>query len=139
MASSATSVAAAGGDPASTSEWPFRYLVAECITRSAPSCSGRQPIGVAIVLSTAILTPGRPGGGRQPGQVGHGRTSGFEIVSAKQQAGAVERALDRRLVGEVDEPRLRPPPAQQRERLAVQLLGGHHHRPRRRQQLQTPR
>ena len=33
--------------------WPFRYLVAECMTRSAPSVSGRVRTGVAAVLSIA--------------------------------------------------------------------------------------
>ena len=28
--------------PATTSEWPLRYLVAECMTMSAPSASGRR-------------------------------------------------------------------------------------------------
>ena len=31
--------------PAMTSLWPFRYLVAECMTRSAPSASGRVSTG----------------------------------------------------------------------------------------------
>ena len=32
--------------------WPFRYLVVECSTMSAPSSSGRWKNGVAKVLST---------------------------------------------------------------------------------------
>ena len=43
--------------PATTSEWPFRYLVAECITTSAPSASGRVKTGVAQVESTASRAP----------------------------------------------------------------------------------
>ena len=43
--------------PATTSLWPFRYLVAECITRSAPSAIGRVSTGVATVLSTASRAP----------------------------------------------------------------------------------
>ena len=39
--------------PAITSECPFRYLVAACITMSAPSSSGRDRTGVATVESTA--------------------------------------------------------------------------------------
>ena len=35
--------------PAMTSEWPLRYLVAECMTTSAPSAMGRVKIGVAQV------------------------------------------------------------------------------------------
>ena len=35
-----------------TSEWPLRYLVAECMTMSAPSDSGFVKIGVATVEST---------------------------------------------------------------------------------------
>ena len=43
--------------PAITSEWPFRYLVAECMTRSAPSASGCVSTGVATVESTASRAP----------------------------------------------------------------------------------
>ena len=43
--------------PASTSEWPFRYFVAECMTMSAPCSSGRVSTGVAQVESTASLAP----------------------------------------------------------------------------------
>ena len=39
------------------SEWPLRYLVAECMTMSAPSSSGRCSIGEAKVLSTATSRP----------------------------------------------------------------------------------
>ena len=39
--------------PDTESEWPPRYLVAECTTASAPSSSGRWYTGVANVLSTA--------------------------------------------------------------------------------------
>ena len=39
------------------SEWPLRYLVAECITRCAPSSSGRCTIGEAKVLSTTTRKP----------------------------------------------------------------------------------
>ena len=35
--------------PATTSEWPLRYLVAACMTMSAPCSSGRVSIGVAAV------------------------------------------------------------------------------------------
>ena len=43
--------------PATTSEWPLRYLVAECITTSAPSAIGRVKIGVAQVELTARAAP----------------------------------------------------------------------------------
>src|SRR5881227_1787129 len=39
--------------PASTSEWPFSTFVAECITTSAPSASGRVCTGEAAVESIA--------------------------------------------------------------------------------------
>ena len=45
--------------PATTSEWPLRYLVAECITMSAPSSIGRVSTGVATVESTASRGAGR--------------------------------------------------------------------------------
>ena len=43
--------------PARTSWWPFRYLVAECMTMSAPSSIGRVSTGVATVLSTTSRAP----------------------------------------------------------------------------------
>ena len=43
--------------PATTSEWPLRYLVAECITMSAPSARGRVSTGVATVESTTTWAP----------------------------------------------------------------------------------
>ena len=48
---------AATSAPAMTSLWPFKYLVAECMTRSAPSAIGRVSIGVATVLSAARSAP----------------------------------------------------------------------------------
>src|ERR687892_19908 len=52
-----SSLRAVTSAPATTSLWPFRYLVAECITRSAPRSSGRVSSGVATVLSTASSAP----------------------------------------------------------------------------------
>ena len=52
---SASSCAVA--DAAMTSEWPFRYFVAECITMCAPSAIGCVSIGVADVESTATIAP----------------------------------------------------------------------------------
>ena len=43
--------------PASASECPERNLVAECMTRSAPSSRGRSRMGVAKVLSTTRVAP----------------------------------------------------------------------------------
>ena len=43
--------------PASTSEWPARYLVALCQARSAPRSSGRCRSGVANVLSQHRSAP----------------------------------------------------------------------------------
>ncbi len=43
--------------PAVRSECPFRYFVAECITRSAPRSSGCVSTGVAAVESTANRAP----------------------------------------------------------------------------------
>ena len=45
--------------PPNASVWPPMYLVAECITISAPSSSGRVSAGVAKVLSTPRSTPCR--------------------------------------------------------------------------------
>jgi hypothetical protein len=43
--------------PPITSEWPPRYFVVACTTRSAPSSRGRCKTGVAQVLSQASRTP----------------------------------------------------------------------------------
>mmetsp|Transcript_2805 Transcript_2805/g.6258 ORF Transcript_2805/g.6258 Transcript_2805/m.6258 type:complete len:319 (+) Transcript_2805:350-1306(+) len=43
--------------PPTTSECPFRYLVAECMTTCAPSVIGCESAGVAAVLSTASTAP----------------------------------------------------------------------------------
>ena len=43
--------------PASTRPWPSRYLVAEWITRSAPSSIGRCSAGEHMQLSTASSAP----------------------------------------------------------------------------------
>ncbi len=43
--------------PPTTSEWPPRYLVAECTTTSAPCSKGRWSAGVAKVLSTTRIAP----------------------------------------------------------------------------------
>src|SRR5438445_663081 len=45
--------------PPTMSLWPFRYLVVECSTMSAPSSSGRWKQGVAKVLSTTNRAPAR--------------------------------------------------------------------------------
>ena len=42
--------------PADTSEWPLRYLVALCQTRSMPKSVGRWLSGVAKVLSARVST-----------------------------------------------------------------------------------
>ena len=46
-------------EPAITSECPFRYLVAACMTRSAPRASGWVSTGVATVELTASRAPAR--------------------------------------------------------------------------------
>ena len=43
--------------PPTMSEWPLRYLVAECMTMCAPRSSGRCSIGDENVLSTASRMP----------------------------------------------------------------------------------
>ena len=57
FSSLATSSLPATRTPPMTSEWPFRYLVAECMTTSAPSFSGCWLQGVAKVLSTTSSRP----------------------------------------------------------------------------------
>ncbi len=55
--SNTSSFRAKASAPARTSEWPLRYLVAECMTMSAPSASGRVRTGVATVESTPSSAP----------------------------------------------------------------------------------
>ena len=43
--------------PAEVSEWPARYFVALCQTRSTPSAIGRWLTGVANVLSASVTMP----------------------------------------------------------------------------------
>ena len=43
--------------PPTAAAWPSRYLVVEWMTMSAPHSMGRQPQGVAKVLSTMRGTP----------------------------------------------------------------------------------
>ena len=80
--------------PAITSEWPFRYLVAECITMSAPSSIGRVSTGVATVESTASR-----------------RAGACAIAAVGGDVGDVPGRIRRRL--DPDQPRLagtQPPP-----------------------------
>jgi hypothetical protein len=46
-----------GATPLITSEWPLRYLVAECTTTSMPCSSGRCTQGDAKVLSATVMMP----------------------------------------------------------------------------------
>ena len=59
---------AATAAPSSRSEWPPRYFVAECMTRSAPSSSGRWTSGVANVLSTTTSASGLRGAAQIAGR-----------------------------------------------------------------------
>ena len=43
--------------PPTMSEWPLRYLVAECMTICAPNAIGCVSRGVATVESTATIAP----------------------------------------------------------------------------------
>ena len=56
--SHSASARAVASAPATTSEWPFKYLVAACMTMSAPCSSGRVSIGVA--RSSRPRAPRRP-------------------------------------------------------------------------------
>ncbi|MNV68446.1 hypothetical protein D3C71_1612990 [compost metagenome] len=52
----AISASLATRTPPTMSEWPFRYLVAECMTTSAPRANGCWLHGVAKVLSTTRIS-----------------------------------------------------------------------------------
>ena len=54
--------AAPASAPAVTSLCPFRYFVAECMTRSTPSAIGCWLIGLAKVLSMADIDAARAAG-----------------------------------------------------------------------------
>ena len=92
--------------PAMTSEWPFRYLVAECMTMSAPSASGRVRTGVAAVESTASRAPAAWAISADAGDVGdrpervRGRLDPDELRRARLDRGAQRAEIGR--VGEVD-------------------------------------
>ena len=57
--------------PAMTSECPFRYLVAECMTTSAPSAIGRVKTGVAQVEFDREDRARRMSGARRALDVAH--------------------------------------------------------------------
>ena len=66
--------------PPTMSECPFRNLVAECMTMSAPSSSGRWIQGVAKVLSTTTRIP-RPRAAATTAAMSTSFSSGFVGVS----------------------------------------------------------
>ena len=82
---SAISHSGPAATPASTSECPFRYFVAECITMSAPHSSGRQFTGVATVLSTSTFAPAAWATSQIAGRSATARF-GFESVSTTTSA-----------------------------------------------------
>ena len=69
--------------PPSTRPWPSRYLVAEWITRSAPSSRGRCRIGVQKTLSTASSAPAFFATAASVG-MSETSVSGFDGVSRKR-------------------------------------------------------
>ena len=77
--------------PAMTSEWPLRYFVAECMTISAPSASGRVSSGVATVESTASSAPARMRDRRGGGDVGdrHSGLAGVSIHTSRVAPGRI--------------------------------------------------
>ena len=81
--------------PISTSEWPARYLVAVCTTRSAPSVERLLEQGVAKVLSTT--TRRRPRA-RRPRSAAMSATSSAGLVgdSSHSSAASVAGRDDRR-------------------------------------------
>ena len=95
--------------PASMSLWPLRYLVAECMTMSAPCSIGRVSTGVAEVLSTPSTAPARWAISADRGDVGdlparvgrrldphHLRLPGPHGRGDRAQVGHVQRARPRR-------------------------------------------
>src|SRR5690606_11743973 len=66
--------------PPTTSEWPSRYLVVECVTMSHPKASGFCRNGVANVLSHIVRTP-RPRHIPAIAAMSHSLSSGVDGVS----------------------------------------------------------
>jgi len=92
-----SSVRAVVSDPAITSLWPFKYLVAECMTRSAPSASGRVRTGVAAVLSTASRPPTAWAISAAPAMsvIGHNGLAGVSIHTSRVAPAPRPRAAGR--------------------------------------------
>ena len=94
--------------PPTMSEWPFRYLVAECITMSKPSSSGRCRNGVANVLSATARMP----------RLARDRGDRREVDQLEQRVGrrfdpdhprvGPDRGLELRALAQVDEGELEP-------------------------------
>src|SRR5437763_996417 len=89
-----------------TSEWPLRYLVAECITMCAPSSMGRVRTGVAEVESTATVAArfaGNLGCGGDVGDVPGGIRRRFYPDQARTgRARLLGEIIDRRVLVELD-------------------------------------
>ncbi len=77
-----------------TSLWPFRYFVAECMTRSAPSAIGRVSTGVAAVLSTARSAPARCAIAAAPAMsvIDHSGLAGVSIHTSRVSPGTTAAA-----------------------------------------------
>ncbi len=113
--------------PPTMSEWPFRYLVAECMTMSAPSSSGRCIQGVAKVLSTTTRMP-RPRAAATTAAMSTSFSSGLVGVSIQSMrvfgpiAAAAAFGSERSDESEIQTRRAAAHALEQAERAAVEVV-----------------
>ena len=97
--------------PAITSEWPLRYFVAECMTRSAPSASGWVSTGVAdrrVDGERARRARARSRATAAMSVIVHSGLAGVSIHTSFVSPGRIA-ARDRIEIGHVDDVDLQPP------------------------------
>ena len=93
--------------PATTSECPFRYLVAECRTMSAPSPIGRVSTGVGTVEFDRQQRAGRMGDARRLRDIRDRSTAGWtESRSRRAACCRADCRAQRARIARVDEGRL---------------------------------
>ena len=89
--------------PPTMSEWPFRYLVAECMTMSKPCSSGRCTQGLAKVLSQTVMMPRLRASGGQRREVGQLQQRVGRRLDPDHAGLRPDRRLEGGGVGQVDE------------------------------------
>ena len=123
-----TSVGGVTRAPRITSEWPARYFVTECRTRSAPRARGCCTSGVAKVLSHTLSTP-RSRAAAQGGHVEH-LEHGVGRRLHPEHRRALEDVRDRPCVSGIEAAyphgAVHLQPLEQRRRAVVGMCRHHH-------------